>query len=158
MKKNILSIFLLLVSLSVNAESISTSMESSAVLQSSCSFSMPTVNFGEIAYTYDKSKLTQLQFTCSKGVNALVTIEGGNDGESFRYMNDGTPTSDKVKYSLILPGNPLEPLGDGTNGTYTFSLVGTGVPKFQWIAGLVLREQYVKPGNYSDTLIMKFTY
>lgn len=73
-------------------------------------------------------------------------------------MNDGTPNSDKVKYSLNLPGKTHEPLGDGTNGTYTFSLVGTGIPKFQWIGAQVLRGQYVKPGNYSDTLIMKFTY
>lgn len=157
MKKNILALLIIL-GFTTNTLALTTTMETAATLQSSCSFSMSTVNFEEIAYTYDKTSLTQLDFTCSKGVNALVTIEGGNAGESFRYMSDGTPTSDKVRYSLNLPGKANEPLGDGTNGTYTFNLMGTGEPDFQWIGAQVLRGQYVKPGNYSDTLIMKFTY
>lgn len=87
MKKYIIALVTTL-GLATNTLAITTTMDTTATLQSSCSFSMPTVNFGEIAYTYDTTKLTQLQFTCSKGVNALVTIEGGNDGENFRYMND----------------------------------------------------------------------
>ena len=157
MKKYIIALFTTL-GLTTNTLAITTTMDTTATLQSSCSFSMPIVNFGEIEYTYDKTTLTQLEFTCSKGVNALVTIEGGNAGESFRYMSDGTPTSDKVRYSLNLPGKANQPLGDGTNGTYTFNLVGSGVQNFQWIGAQVLRGQYVKPGNYSDTLIMKVTY
>ena len=64
--------------------------------------------------------------------------------------------SDFLKYFVNIPGGSS--LGDGTSGTVKFTITGTGGQDFKWIAISVLRGQYFKPGNYSDSLTMTLTY
>lgn len=141
-----------------NAGQQTTNFQASAQLQSTCALQIDDFKFGTTAYSYDQTTLAELSVTCSKGVNAVATISAGNSSDFTRYMTDGTPESDKLMYKLYLPGDASRIVGDGTNGTITIQITGTGSPVYKWISGSVLRGQYLKPGNYSDSLTMTLTY
>ena len=68
-------------------------------------------------------------------------------------MTTGSQDSDILKYNLYLPAGQAQ-LGDGTDGSVTFQINGTGGPVNQFISGIITRKQYVKPGNYFDNLTM----
>lgn len=130
----------------------------SAQLQSTCSVNIDDINFGEISFKSDKVVLSLLSTTCSKGITAIGSISTGVSNDyNQRYLTDGTVDSDKLNYRVSLPGK-VASIGDGTSGTQTITITGTGITDSQWISGIVLRGQYLKPGLYNDTLVFKLTY
>ncbi len=142
---------------SLHAETQNSNFQTQAQLQASCSISMPNYNFGNISYKFDKVVMNTLTVVCNKGIVATVSISTGTSGTFSRHMTTGNQDSDILKYSLYLPGGQAQ-LGDGTNGTVTFQINGTGEPVNQFISGIISRNQYIRPGNYSDNLTMILTY
>lgn len=132
--------------------------QATATLNAACTLSMNDFNFGSIQFKSDSSTLSQLKVTCNPGVIAVGTISTGTSGSFTRYMTDGTPSSDHLMYQIFLPGHSNTTLGDGSSGTETIPITGAGTEKSQWISGMVLRGQYLKPGSYSDSLTLTVTY
>ena len=151
-----ISLFLSMVLSTSFASNVSNTFQTSAQMQAACAIQIEDFNFGLIDYKNDKTMLKSLEITCNKGVVAVGTLSKGNSDTFDRYMTDGTAESDFLKYFVNIPGGSS--LGDGTSGTVKFTITGTGGQDFKWIAISVLRGQYFKPGNYSDSLTMTLTY
>lgn len=132
-------------------------IQTQAQLQAVCTFTIPNFTFGNISYKSDKLILNSLNYTCNSGITGTATLSKGNSTNFLRVMNNGQPDSDTLRYNIFLPGNNT-PIGDGTDGSRTLTLNGTGKEEFMWISGSVLRNQYIRPGNYSDNLTLTVTY
>lgn len=158
MRKIITTIALAALSSLAIAGTQSANFQATATLNAACTLSMNDFNFGAILFNSDSSKLSQLKVTCNPGVTATGTINTGGSGSFNRYMTDGTPSSDHLQYQIFLPSHSNTSIGDGSAGTETIPITGTGSVTTQWISGVVLRGQYLKPGNYSDSLTLKVTY
>lgn len=156
--KTLTTLALALIAATANAGTQIANFQATATMNAACSLSMNDFNFGSIQFKSDSSALSQLKVTCNPGVTAVGTISTGASSTFNRYMTDGTPSSDHLQYQIFLPGHSNILIGDGSSGTETIPVTGTGSQTLQWIGGLVLRGQYLKPGSYSDSLTVTVTY
>ena len=74
---------------------------------------------------FDKVVINTLTVVCNKGIVATVSISPGVSGNYLRHMTTGSQDSDILKYNLYLPAGQAQ-LGDGTDGSVTFQINGTG--------------------------------
>lgn len=146
-------------SITANASPVTSNMNTQVTIAASCTISIPTVDFGITAYEYDKTALGRLTSRCSKGIQAILSLSGGNSADpETRYMTNASNPNEKLFYHAHKPGNSDISLYDGTNGTSTIAITGTGADFLTYIGFYTLRGQYVTAGAYSDNLTVTLTY
>lgn len=74
---------------------------------------------------FDKVVINTLTVVFNKDIVATVSISPGVSGNYLRHMTTGSQDSDILKYNLYLPAGQAQ-LGDGTDGSVTFQINGTG--------------------------------
>jgi spore coat protein U-like protein len=136
-----------------------------------CSVSTVGVNFG----TYDPLALTpddsagNVAITCSRiapvdtrEVQFLLSLSRGSSGTyAQRTMRDGSAI---LTYNLFRNAARTEIWGDGSNsgspleGTLRFGSSQTSQTSSYPVYGRVQARQDVRPGNYSDTIILTVTF
>lgn len=160
MKKIIYSLLLAFIG-NTYAATATAPLVASAQLQPSCRLSMEDIAIGDANTPgFDKTALGMLSVVCNKDVTSVASFSAGSSGLfNQRYMTDGTPGSDHLNYRLYLNGSANTTyLGDGNNGSATITLLGTGSSVTKFINAQVPRDQYIKAGNYSDSLTLTLSY
>lgn len=131
----------------------------------SCSASTTDINFG----TYNPLTITPktanatVAVNCSGIVSLLgsvdIAVSSGSSGAILdRTMKKG---SDVLHYNIYTNASYTSVLGNGSGGTNLITQALTGLLIFNTSAtiyGKINAQQWVAPGNYSDSIIVTITY
>lgn len=169
-----LTILVTLISTSALADT-SKPMKSSASITAFCTISAENINFDSYlpgnGHIYSTGNLS---FICTKNITAQVGINldyvGGNTtNKNFGFAENGAYFSRFMKnsgsvlrYNLFQDAENTKIFG-GSNwfvntGGARPNIVGTGLKQNIPIYATLYANQYVKPGNYSDTAFAYISY
>ena len=128
-----------------------------ATVQSYCSVSSATLNFGSTGIlSAAKTASSPLLTTCTNGTPYAIALDGGQTGASdptHRAMSKG---SEFVYYGLYKDSALSQPWGTAA-GT-TASSTGSGAAQSLPVYGNVPIQATPSPGTYSDTVVVTLTY
>jgi spore coat protein U-like protein len=119
-----------------------------------CSASTTPVGFGayEPFAGQDKETTGTIHLDCDAVVSATVSLSEGSGSYVARTMSDG---ADRLTYNLYIDTGRTEVWGNGTQGSSTAPLTGTGTAI---VYGRMPARQNAKPGTYSDTILVEIAY
>lgn len=165
----------LVLSLSANAGSLTTTTKTTATLASMCSISANNISFGTYnANDADVFVTGGVTVQCSKGTTATLGINvGTGDGGGYsgpysstyysknyaRYMSSAT-SSDMLFYNLFQDSSYQTVFG-GFNwfaANAKPSILGTGSPQTIPVYAVLPKGQYITPGIYSDSIVAEIDY
>lgn len=156
-KKLTTALFIYAVAASSFAQ-ITAAMKSSVTVTAACDVSMNDFVFGETNFVSDKLLMGKLKLKCNPGVVATISLSGGNSADpSARYMVNEEDTTQKLGYKIHLTGEDNS-IGDGSQGTSVFTIIGNGGLQEQSISGTVMKGQYLTPGIYRDRITFTVNY
>lgn len=135
----------------------SANFQASANLTGSCIITAQNFSFGFIDVKQESTRSGQVRFTCSRGLPFTINYSSGNGTLDDRNMVGTVDPLNTLKYNIFLNNGP-DIVGDGTNGTRSLSSVGQGEQQITFLTAKIPANQYVKPGNYTDSITVTFTY
>lgn len=159
-KISLLALALVALSSQAFATSITSSLQSTATISSSCLVSATDISFGSYSPRTGSSTSGTITSTCSNAVPYTISMSSGGSGNVSAKAMTGTK-GDTLLYSITNQAN--QELGDGTGGTVVISLTGTGVAQTTTMQAQIVVlpggvAQFVTPDNYSDTLTLTVAY
>jgi spore coat protein U-like protein len=97
--------------------------------------------------------------TCTTGVPWVASASAGNGSGATFAVRKMTAGSSTLAYSLFLDAGRTSVWGNGLGGTSTISNVGTDSGQALIFYGRIFSNQVSVPaGNYSDLVVVTFTY
>lgn len=150
------------ISLSVHAlaDSVTGNFQASAALNASCSIiianNVPFFFTPSISAGYAVSSRPAI-FRCSSGLPYNISINAGNSGDIEDRTMTSPTTTDALHYNIYTDSTYSTIFGDGNKGSF-IPRTGTGSNSSISYYGRLDSNQFVAPGNYSDTLIFTLTY
>ena len=162
MKKNYVLlglVSLLSLPLASQAANVSASIQTTANVEASCSINIDNVEFGDLSPDNLLNKGVEHEFfvQCSKDKSYTVAVSSGSGSVADRHMTAVDGSSDILKYNLYLNNTRAQVLGAGAADGSVISGVGTGNKESHNFYAYA-QAQYVKSGNYADTLTMNVNY
>ncbi|MFN3944107.1 MAG: spore coat U domain-containing protein [Allosphingosinicella sp.] len=138
------------------AESVTSTLSVSAVVEPTCSVALNPVAFGSIDPATGAKANGNLTVTCTPGTGWSASADGGSGGTAgARRMTSGAGTLD---YALYTSADRSQAWGDGSGATGLFTGTGTGAPQPFPIHGEIPASQAAAAGNYSDVIAVTVTY
>ena len=162
MKKNYVMLSLVsLLSLPLisNAANVSSSIQTTANIEASCSINIQNVEFGDLSPDNILNKGMEHEFfvQCSKDKSYTVGVSSGEGTILDRHMKAVDGSADLLKYNLYLTSAKANILGTGASEGSVIQGIGTGNKETHNFYAFA-NAQYVKSGNYADTLTMIVSY
>jgi spore coat protein U-like protein len=152
------------VSAPAQAGTASNTFQVTATINSACTVSGSTLNFGgaidPLATATPVDATSTLSLTCTNTTPYAVSLNAGvNAGSatSFasRTMKSG---SDTLAYQIYLDAGRSTVWGDGSSSSSTKSGTGTGSQQSISVYGRIPSLANVVPGSYTDTVTVTVTY
>jgi len=132
-----------------------------AVVGTTCSLSAANIDFGQLGVLTEAVNTTGvISTTCTNGAPYSLALNAGSSAgatvNSRKLTRSGG--SDTLAYSLYRDAGRTQIWGDGTSGTSTVSVTGSGQTQTATVYA-TLPAQASKPvGTYSDTITVTVTF
>lgn len=125
-------------------------------VQSTCTVSATTMNFGSYALAQLNGTST-ISINCSNSVPWSIALSTGSGTFTTRKMISG---ANSLNYNLYTSAAKTQVWGDGTSGTGVVvgTGTGTGTTQTQTIYGTVPASQSSPISSYSDTITVTLSY
>jgi len=162
--KPLLLLFAALLPALAQAGTASNSFQVTATVNSSCSVSGTSLNFGAsidpLATATPLDATSTLSVVCTNTTPYTVALNagvnaGGASNFSTRKMKSGSNT---LGYQLYLDSGRSSVWGDGTASSSTSAGTGTGSAQTLTIYGRLPSLANVVPGSYTDTVTVTVSY
>lgn len=162
MKKNYVLlglVSLLSLPLVSQAANVSSSIQATANIEASCSINIDNVEFGDMSPDNILNKGLDHEFfvQCSKDKSYTVGVSSGDGSVLDRHMKAVDGSADVLKYNLYLTSAKTTILGTGGSEGSVIQGTGTGNKEAHNFYAYA-NAQYVKSGNYADTLTLTVNY
>lgn len=147
-----------------HSTTINNTTKSTATLSSSCQFSTSDVIFGDYNPTSTEHQITSqnIDFRCTRATTfSLYTYATGGVNGSYGWQAPMTTTSssDKLYFQVLESHVNSTYWNEDMNGSAeAYKGIATGSWQNVNFQYRILKNQYVKPGNYSTTHTMTFSF
>ena len=128
----------------------------SGSVSATCAVSSGNLAFGTYSAASASTSTANLSINCSNTTPYTIALSGGlNADASSRRLASGT---NYLPYLLYRDSGRTLLWGNGTMFGSTVSGTGTGSAQTVPVYGRIAAGQYVRPGAYSDTVVVTVTY
>ena len=164
--KKLLSIILCLMMSPVFAADVTGSQKATATLATSCRFSTTDVIFGDYNPTAEDHLYSNqvVTYTCTKGTPFTLTSSDNVSSTTNAYgvlaemTNSGTKLYFQVLLHWVSANSWFDDIDSYNGSGNPYKAVGSGSEETLSIQYRVIKNQYIKPGVYSATNNMTFTF
>ena len=155
-----LALAIMSIATQAQADSLDSNFQANATLSASCRYNtVANINLSYVPTSdlLKKTAGTAWQITCSKTLPYTLSLNGGVSGNILDRTMTSATTTDSIHYNVYTDINFTNVFGDGTTGA-TISDVGYGSMHPSIVRFMLYTNQFVSPGNYSDTLTVTASY
>ncbi|WP_036285360.1 spore coat U domain-containing protein [Methylocystis sp. ATCC 49242] len=130
------------------------------VIQSACTLSATTLDFGSSGVlSANVDSTNTITVTCNNGLPWSISLnEGTGSGATLAVRKMTGPASATVDYTIYRDPSRTEVWGDGVSSTFTVSGTGTGTGQAQTGYGRVPSQSTPAAGTYTDTITATVTF
>lgn len=161
-KKILLSLLATLLVTNAQAQIQAGDFQTNATMNATCAVSANDVDFSfsPVADTTVVRSTLTAKVTCSKNLPFTLGLSEGSSGNVLDRIMSSTTTNDKLHYNFYVGLNSPVVVGHTGTGTGTgvINSTGTGSNQNIIVQGRMSKNQFVAPGQYSDSLSVVLTY
>lgn len=142
------------------AGSVTSTMQATATISSSCLISANAMAFGSFQPAATGSVLANstVTATCSNNVPYTLSLSAGGGTIPARQMSGAIGgNTDKLAYNIYTTSALTTVFGNGT-GSATIPGTGNGSQQVVTIYGSLAQSQFVTPDSYTDALTVTVAY